>query len=498
MSKDGKLKIVTYDASPTLALFHASSKKYRCVRGPVGSGKSTGMCMEIMMKALNQPVCSDGIRRKSRWAIVRNTYRQLLDTTLKTWLDWFPEAVFGKLNKNEMVQTISIPLPDKTILYMEVLFRALDRPDHVTKVESLELTGAWINEAKNIPKAIIDAVGDRVGRYPAIRDGGSTWTGVFMDTNAPDDHHWWYALETKDADQLERYKIKAEDLDAQWDFFVQPGGLIEVGSKFLPNPDAENLKHLETGYYITRVAGKSMDHVRVYYCNQFGFVADGKPVYPEYVDAVHCAHEPLKPMPGLPIYIGLDFGLTPAAVMGQRLSSGRIIVLDEVVSDDMGVSQFADIVLPYVNEIYSGYEIIWRGDPAGGIRHETDAKCSFDILRTKGIDVQPAAQNNTPTLRRQSVSVPMSRLVDGVPGLMLSPKARTVRRALKGGFHYRMLMVGGGSSRYAEKPEKNLYSHPAEALEYMCMGMGEGSRIRHGESKLAGYRPNDARRRRLG
>ena len=490
-----ELKTVKYTASPTLARFHGSNKKYRCVRGPVGSGKSTGMCMEVLARALRQPVCRDGIRRKSRWAIVRNTYRQLLDTTIKTWLDWFPEDVFGKLNKNDMVQTIEIPLPDKTLLYMEVLFRALDRPDHVTKVESLELTGAWVNEAKNVPKAIIDAIGDRVGRYPAQWDNGSTWTGVFLDTNSPDDHHWWYALETRDPELLEKFKIKPEDLDAQWDFFVQPGGLVEIDGKFLPNPLAENLGHLEPGYYATRVAGKSMDHIRVYYCNQFGFVADGKPVYPEYVDAVHCAHEDFPAMQGLPLYIGMDFGLTPAAVIGQRLPNGRIIVLDEVVTEDTGVSQFADLVLPYVREHYPGFEYRWYGDPAGSIRHETDAKCSFDILRAKGIDVQPAASSNAQTQRRESVAVPMGRLIDGLPGMLLSPKARTVRRALKGGYHYRLMLVGGGVTRYAEKPEKNRYSHPAEALEYMCLGMGEGERMRYGDtSAMAGYRPNRARR----
>ncbi|MCH7527338.1 MAG: hypothetical protein IID39_07875, partial [Planctomycetes bacterium] len=67
----------------------------------------------------------------------------------------------------------------------EVMFRALDRPDDVKKVLSLDLTGAWVNEAREVPKGIIDALTDRVGRYPSKRKGGPSWRGLIMDTNAP-------------------------------------------------------------------------------------------------------------------------------------------------------------------------------------------------------------------------------------------------------------------------------------------------------------------------
>ena len=40
---------------------------------------------------------------------------------------------------------------------LEVIFLALDRPEDVKKLLSLELTGVWVNEAREIPKSIIDA-----------------------------------------------------------------------------------------------------------------------------------------------------------------------------------------------------------------------------------------------------------------------------------------------------------------------------------------------------
>jgi hypothetical protein len=47
-------------------------------------------------------------------------------------------------------------LGDGTGLELEVLFLALDRPDDVKKLKSLELTGAWLNEASELEQAVLD------------------------------------------------------------------------------------------------------------------------------------------------------------------------------------------------------------------------------------------------------------------------------------------------------------------------------------------------------
>ena len=119
---------------------------FRGIRGPVGSGKSVCCCIEVFRRSLTQQKAPDGIR-KSRWAIIRNTNPQLRTTTIKTWLDWFPESEWGKFNW-------SVPYTHrirKGDIDLEVIFLALDRPEDVKKLLSLELTGIWINEAREIP-----------------------------------------------------------------------------------------------------------------------------------------------------------------------------------------------------------------------------------------------------------------------------------------------------------------------------------------------------------
>jgi hypothetical protein len=357
---------------------------------------------------------------------------------------------------------MKLPLPDGTVLDMEVMFRALDRPDDIKKVLSMELTGAWINEAREVPKGLIDGLGDAVGRYPAQRDGGPTWRGIIADTNPPDDNHWWYRLA-----EVERPE--------GWEFFRQPGGLIETDEGFVPNLEAENLKNLEENYYLTRAAGKDPDHIRVYYCNQYGFVKEGKPVIPEYIDAKHCMKEMYVPPKGSLIYVGLDFGLTPAATFAQRLPMGRWVVFDELVTEDMGAVRFGELLGFRLRGEYKDYEIEIYGDPSGDYRAGTDERTPYQILHAAGIMAYPAPSNDF-TIRREAIAVPLSRLVDGEPGLMVTPKCNMTRKGLAGGYYYRRLRIRG-EERYQEKPSKNMYSHPVESLGYLLLGAGEGRSI---------------------
>lgn len=449
---------ITYRAEPTGTLFHYDDSFVRGVMGPVRSGKSTMMSVELMRRAHEQQPGPDGVRR-SRWAIIRNTYRELEDTTLKTWLDWHPEDRFGSFNKNSMSHRIRTKDLDA-----EFLFRALDKPKDIAKMLSLELTGGWINEAREIPKAILDTLTDRVGQYPAKKDGGCTWRGVVMDTNPPDEDHWWY-------------KLAEEEAPLNWRFFRQPGGILEVKGAFLPNPDAENIGNLTEGhdYYLTRLAGKAKDYIRVYYCGQYGFVVEGKPVHPDYVDATHCPGEYFRPSPRLPIIVGLDFGLTPAAVFLQKLALGRWIAFDELCGNDIGAKRFGRSLKRHINAHYPNFKFEFWGDPAGDDRAQTDEETVYQVLATVGIDAVPVFTNDV-TVRREALAEPLRRLVDGKPAFMISPQCKTLRKGLAGGFAYRRIQISG-EERYHDKPDKNIYSHPVEACEYGMIGGGEGARV---------------------
>lgn len=470
----------------TLNAFMMSDKFFRGVRGPVGSGKSVCCCAEILRRAVQQKPGPDG-KRRTRWAVVRNTNPQLKTTTIKTWLDWFPENVWGKFNWSPPY-THHIEIGD---LDIEVIFLALDRPEDVKKLLSLELTGGFINEAREVPKAIVDALTMRVGRFPSMKDGGPTWYGVWADTNAPEDDHWWpiMAGESPIPDYMTREEAMTLIKPDDWEFFTQPPAMVETRHEdgtlkgYALNLHRENGANVTIDYYKKIITGKSRQWIEVYVLNRLGHTSEGKPVYPQYIDEKHIAKDPIKPNPQLPLYVGLDFGLTPAAVIGQRLPSGRWMILREIVASNMGVQRFAGILRIELQRLLPGHkEVKIYGDPAGDIRAQTDEKTPYDILRAAGVIALPT-QTNDPALRIEAVEVCLTRFVDGQPGFLLDPECRVLRKGFRGGYHYKRMQVSG-EARYDDKPDKNKFSHVHDALQYMLLGAGEGRKLTVGDRNM--------------
>lgn len=458
----------------TLKEFLLDQHFFRGLRGPVGSGKSACCCVAIFMAALAQKPGPDGIRR-SRWAIVRNSYPMLRTTTMQTWLQWFPEEVWGPIVMHPPPYTHTLRKGD---MELEVLFLALDRPEDVKKLLSLELTGVWVNEARELPKSIIDACTMRVGRYPSMKDGGPSWYGVIADTNAPDDDHWWpiMAGEAPLPDHIGREEALMLVKPDTWKFFNQPGGMVPIMGEgreivgYELNKLAENLHNLTPDYYPRIIQGKSKDWIAVYVLNKLAALSDGKPVYPDFDEAIHVANDPVQPAPNIPIIIGVDFGLTPSAVFCQRIRH-RWVILRELVATDMGIVRFAELLRSECAIQFPGFQFQVWGDPAGDYRAQTDERTPFQVLRTAGITARSAPTNDV-ALRIEAVANPLTRMIDREPGLLLDPRCVMLRKGFGGGYHYRRMQVSG-AERYDMSPNKNKFSHVHDALQYALCGGGE-------------------------
>lgn len=453
----------SYASVPTIKRFSQSRAFIRGLMGPFGSGKSSGCVIELVKWGNRQQVVNG--KRRARFAVIRNTYPQLADTTIKTFLHWLPDRVFGTYNKADHAYLLN-NLGD---LEVEILFRALDRAEHVANLLSLELTGAWVNEAREVPWAVIKALKGRVDRYPPQEDGGAVDPGIVMDTNPPDDDSWWFRLfEERSADADDGEPSGAE-------IFKQPSGRSE---------EAENLPNLSKRYYLNLTADADADFIRVYVDGQYGWVRDGKPVYPDYSDNQHCVE--VEPVKGVVIKRGWDFGLTPACVFTQVTPDGRWLILDELCGEDIGFSTFADCVIEMSAERFPGFAFEDYGDPAGEQRSAMTAdkaeKTCYDILRGKGITIRAGEQNLT--IRLESVRKPLSTLRNGKPQLQLSPRCEALRKGFMGRYQYHRVKISGSAERYHDEPEKNAYSHPHDALQYVATRIfGEAVRGREQQRK---------------
>ena len=472
------LGIIHYKPAPTIRRFFEDRQSLvKGVMGPFGSGKSAGCAITLMDMSMSQPPDKDGWRR-TRNVIVRNTYRELLDTTMQDVFlptGWFPkdEPTVGAFwHASDLIWEIKDPVNK---FQTEWLFRALDRPDHIRKLLSLSLTHAWVNEAREVGKPIIDGILGRLGRYPRMQDYGWTtdpeqvaelvqsgripqvgedipyWYGLIMDTNPPDEDHWWYTY-------FEETRPKG------WKLYRQAGAR-SLG--------AENLENLHPLYYHHLAQGKSPDWIKVYIDAEYGFVQDGKPVYPEFQDNVHTMQNVIEPFEGLPVKIGADTsGLTPAAVYLQQYED-TWVALDETVATRLGPGNFAKEVKRKCATVFRKCPIEqgW-GDPAGK-QGEGETDSYFEALHDANLPFDPVATNDE-VRRRESVASCLTSISRyGRPRLKISPRCRYLRKGLAGAFKYRRLAVTG-EERYHDKRDKNMYSHPCEALEYGLLGEGEG------------------------
>jgi hypothetical protein len=63
-------------------------------------------------------------------------------------------------------------------------------------------------------------------------------------------------------------------------------------------------------------------------------------------------------------------------------------------------------------------------------------------------------------------------MVEGKPAFLIDRRCQQLIKGFEGGYSYKRMEVSG--ERYADKPDKNMYSHIHDALQYLLLGAGEG------------------------
>lgn len=451
---------ISYTPPPTIREFikfyTPGELFYDWIVGPFGSGKTTGLFFKLVHMAKLQKPGPDGIRR-SRAVIVRNTAPQLSDTTITSWFYWFKPGQAGDWEVTK--KNFTLRFDD---VECEVLFRPLDTPQDIARVLSLEITFAIIDEFVEIPKAIVDALSGRCGRYPPEPMGGCTNWGMWGSSNPSTEDNWWYdylhkqgqdeALPTKENGGL---------------YLLQPPGLLDDGTG---NPAAENVENLpgKTAYYVNQAKGKSEAWINQFLKARWGFSIAGTPVVPSFRSELHLKSGLLY-NEHLPLLVGFDPGLGGSAfIFGQEDLEGFLNIFGELVQSGYGVSRLiSEKLKPYLRRnfpLLESTDLVVAADPAAANRSSNDEKTAVEILK-QHFKVSAEANNRLP-LRLDAIENFTTRLIDGRPALRIDPeKCPILVRALRGGWRFKLdkkeLVTG-------TEPEKNLYSHPGDAFGYLC------------------------------
>ena len=198
----------------------------------------------------------------------------------------------------------------------------------------------------------------------------------------------------------------------------------------------------------------------------------GMPVYPEF-SKIHIIEEKPEPQPGLPMLLGFDFGLTPAAVVGQ-LQEDVLVIFEEFIEINMGAERFSTKVMQQLQLKYptfSDFKKNWLTyvDPSGLFRKDTDETTCAQILNRKGFRCIPGPV--TWEERRHGVLHWLGRLSSsGIPTFQIHAQGCPMLiKGFEGGYRF--------SDKNAEieptklRPIKDQFSHPHDALQYLCSGV---------------------------
>lgn len=483
---------------PVAHEFRIDKSAISTIMGPYGSAKTTTCFQKIINSILWQPKGPDGVRR-ARWCVVRDTYGHLETNVMADWFMWFP-----KTDKNYNLRTnthklqFDIPLPNGQVekLYLEMIFRAVGDQSAEELFKGLNITGLWLNEMDTLHFDVFKYGFPRVGRYrpPGTPIGG--WSGMIGDMNAPAEDNWTYNFNVNRDIGLSTAEMAAYQSqfgpNFKVSFHVQPGGL---------SAGAENLANLPRGYYERLQIGMSENDKRRFIHNKFGAVRNGNPVYGLYDDKVHCVPG-LTVDPRYDVHIALDGGSTPAALFGQKVDSGQIRIVDEVVVfepgkdkqlQSFGAMEFGQTCGRYWNENFKGCRLgdvhwadpsCWFGDSTKNKEdrawiHKFVAGFNEVAIGAK-IRFKAPCTDNLLTPRLEAVNKVLKGRIGTEPEYVISDKCRVLRQGFNQGYVTVRVQFSTGGGRWKDEPLKNDFSHVHDTNQYFVMGIGgwKGRRAR--------------------
>lgn len=448
------------------------------IMGPPGSGKTGVLIFKSVAGTWMQHPWADGVRR-ARLVVICIDYRRLWGNFIPSWFEWIaqhdPEngITWTGARGGPAQQVIEMKNAQGEIARLEVIFAAIGDDHSEEAMEAffagMQATWIWPNEWQSFPLLAWQKAGQRVGRYPRAADAQVVGPGLWGDLNAGVVDTWHHQLWTGG-----QFRNGVH-------LFRQPGAF---------EPGAENVQNLPPGYYQNMMLTMGKDEIERKINNRWGRRLDGEPVW-NFDDNIHVAPSVITPDYSQPLLIGMDAGLDPAALLGQRRADGQERDLAELVSEHgVGPERFGRRLRELLDTPRFGpfrqIGIEAAADPAaayGADTHEGEKNWIQRVAFEAQIQIRPAPTN---ALQPRLTAVRDTLIViEGQPMRLVDPVHCPMwRQALNGGYRWRKIKVVG-SDRYDPEPDKGPHSHIADAGQYKAL-------LRGGYAKAIGRQASDA------
>lgn len=452
-------------AGPVSDAYIMSTGEMDLINGPVGSGKTTASIKRALLSATRMRP-TDG-RRRYVIGIWRHKYDALWSGTIPSWrriLD--PDKGIGEWTgasprKAEHKITFNDGWGPVDVIARFMAFGEAMGPEDL---KSIEFTDVYLNEMDTLDETAQETLIGRVGRDPPEELSGRPGR-IFGDCNSPSLNSWVYRdfwAERKPGYQL----------------FRQPGGR---------EPGAENLGAMGRGYY-ERMARQNAHRkwwVSAMVDNKPGYQRDADAVFEEYDDARMASDARVEADPLLPVLVGIDGGLTPAAVYAQEMPDGQLRILAEIWFERGDERQLADAMLALEARRFRGCEFYTVCDPAMKAGEDTDVGSMRTRLAAHLGRTVHLARTNVLQTRIDAVKAPLTRsLSGGRPGLLLSgPDCPLVREGFNSGYCWHRKSGVGERSSIAD----TRHTHTMDCVQYLAMETGK-AHARHRQTEMKAQR----------
>lgn len=486
------------DAAPTLLKFHNSTAKLRGISGPPGSGKSVGCAVEHLHFLAQRQEADNLGRRRTRVAIIRDSYPKLVRTTHKTVTEWVLPGS-GSISTNAPMRgDLSYPHPsgDGTIVMVTVMFMAIETAQDLQNMDSLEVSSIYINEVNEQLEGIIASSLERVGRYPPPKDGiKCTEPCVSVDFNLPGKEHWLYKLFVEKSFTSNEYFTK-DDVA----YFEQPAAVlcpnyreVQLGIEdpiYEFNPLAENLTNLPDGYYGAQLANNTWSRIQSRLMMYWVSPNTGKVIHEDFKARYHKSAKLLTVEQGMMVYVGFDTSGQNKGLAFCQYINGQLRVIYEAFLDGGTVAAIDKKLKPMINRYFANCPVKVICDPANPKDDHTGVTATA-LLKEMGYDAVVAPGNN----RLQGRINAMSTFLKRIDGFIVGPEAPMICEGLDGKYVFETdekLTKLSGVAHYKFKKLDNGWAHYVDATQNVALWLAKHQPVARAmglPGRLPSFRP---------
>jgi phage terminase large subunit len=430
-------EVRSYTPLPKGRTFHQAcyDPKYDSVlyRGAFGAGKSLALTQQAADMALNYP--------GTRHMVVRKRFTDLRDTTLVT----FQESVDPRLytyNKQEHTATFAGGA--------KLLFRGLDKLSKLGSVEVATVLADELYELSYDEFKMLKGRARQKGTAPEIAGkviGASNPCDIGQSLNGPEWMYVYFEKQPKDA----------------------PGkfpGRFQVAANSFDNP------FLPQDYVANLMRDYPPSWVRRFLYGDWGTVPKGDPVFTGFTRDMHGGpwhvDPALRPVEGLPMYRGWDFGWHhPAVVWFQRDPDGRVLVHDVLMGSNEYLVQFAPRVLAHSrSELFNKmfYAEFEAGDHAGHQVKDSAEKTSIQILESAPYNLKFSTRPAHVSESLETMQRLMNTVIKSAPGIVFHPRCEVLVAGAEGG--YCRIRPTDGNQMSVTPYKDGFFEHPWDAFRY--------------------------------